>query len=166
MLLGLGALLLGCVFFSISFTCREVSPLTWLDGHQQLQAHILRTWREGESFSFLIIPLLGLGLISPTWVMSLGWKLLVTSGPLRRVGVHNPFYPDHLDSKSGRRSSLQRGIIKVSPWKGWWGGDSLAIEITDGHSLLLKCYCSFAFMCKVVFGNLEEKTFPRLVLPV
>lgn len=50
-----------------------------------------------KSFAFIVVPLLGLSLVAPTWVMSPGWKLLVTGVPHRGVGVHGLFYSNHLD---------------------------------------------------------------------
>lgn len=67
-------------------------------------------------------------------VMSPGWKRLVTSVPHRGVGVHDLFYPNHLDWESGRRSSFQRGKSRYLTRR---GGDYWSIQITHCCSLLL-----------------------------
>lgn len=158
MTLWLLPLVLGYAFLSVGFRCRWVFPLKWPNGHNQLQTYILLPLKMGEKehFAFLVIPLLGLSLIAPTWVMSPGWKLLVTSAPPRRMGVHDLFYSNHLDWKSGRWSSFQRRKSRfISPE----GAATTRLSTQETAApFCFKCSCPFTFMHKVVSQNLENKS--------
>lgn len=86
----------------------------------------------------------------PTWVMSLErWKVLVTHVLSAAHGGWRSALPKSPESLG---HSCQKGISRYLRR----GGNYWAVQTTDCHSLLHKCYYPFTFMHMVVFRNLEK----------
>ena len=120
-------LFLGSVFFLVGFVCRQVFSTRWQHGHQQLQAHILLALILADrDVSFLRVPLLGLNVTAPTWVMSLGrWKVLVMCvlpAPQRGERAESAVPKPPGLSVWAKKVPPQRNI-SISPEKQqWWLG--------------------------------------------
>lgn len=99
----------------------------WQHGHQQLQAHILLALILADrDVSFLRVPLLGLNVTAPTWVMSLGrWKVLVMCvlpAPQRGERAESAVPKPPGLSVWAKKVPPQRNI-SISPEKRqWWLG--------------------------------------------